>query len=231
MSAAKSKSNTPVINPLETGREALHSLAKPTKKWLADEGTQNGKTFLEQLLGLNLDSKHKPTHADKHEQEKPVIDNGAIEIFNFLLHKQKSSEKPQAHAEKKTHAEAAIDYHRDIVKSSERASKSELREMDGNIRQIKDELAKLVASSQELKLQFADVGVDTSTPTVGKYQETFFEWMLNVIRAARQKVEDSGAWLNVVKGKRSGKAKTDYSVANGQMHQSGERTTIMNSAG
>ena len=29
----------------------------------------------------------------------------------------------------------------------------------------------------------------------------FFEWMLAVIRAAREKVEDSNAWLGTVKGK------------------------------
>lgn len=94
-----------------------------------------------------------------------------------------------------------MNYSQEIGRSSERASRGEMNEMQRNIQQIKQELAGLVASSQELKLQFAEVGVDTGTPTVGKYQVHFLEWMLAVIRSARQKVEDSGAWLNTVKGK------------------------------
>ena len=204
MGAPKGKKS--LADPLETGREYLHTLGKRAAKGAAYEAEETGKTFLQQLLGLNLESKAKPTHADKApEKEAPKNAGDPVEIFNYLFHKQANPEanaaKPKAHAEKVTHKEAAMNYSREIAHSSERASKGELSEMDRNIKQIKQELAQLVASSQELKLQFAEAGVDTGTPTVGKYQVNFFEWMLVVIRQARQKVEDSGAWLNTVKGK------------------------------
>ncbi|MGH7202820.1 MAG: DUF5660 family protein [Candidatus Levyibacteriota bacterium] len=230
MGATKTKS---VIDPYETGRESLHSLGNYVTKGAKSEAELSGKAFLQQLLGLNLESKAQPKEADHHAQkETPKSANDPVEIFNFLLHKSTSTEKPKVHAEKTAKVdrrEAHINYSREIVDSGKSASKGEVREMNSNIQQIKQELAKLVASSESLKLKFADIGVDTSTPTVGKYQQNFLEWMLIVIRQARQKVEDSGAWLNAVKGK--GGKKGTYDVTNGKMHQAGERTTIMNSAG
>jgi hypothetical protein len=103
--------------------------------------------------------------------------------------------------------EAAMDYHHEIGKSREKASRTELSEMQRNIEEIKHELAKLVSSSQVLKLEFANIGVEQSGKNVGQYHLNFFEWMLAVIRTAREKVEDSGAWLGTVKGKG---AKKDY---------------------
>ncbi|MGI8419610.1 MAG: DUF5660 family protein [Candidatus Levyibacteriota bacterium] len=224
------KTNKSFADPIETGREYLHSLGNYAAKGAKDEAELSGKAFLQQLLGLKLESKAQPKEANHHaEKESPKNANDPVEIFNFLLHKSTSAEKPKAHVEKADHREAHINYSREIVDSGKNASRSETREMNSNIAQIKQELAKLVASTQELKLQFADVGVDNSTPTVGKYQQNFLEWMLIVIRQARQKVEDSGAWLNAVKGK--GGKKITYDVSNGKMHQAGERTTIMNSAG
>lgn len=207
MGATKAKKT--YAEPIETGREYLHSLGKRVAKGAAQEAEESGKAFLQQLLGLNLESKAKPKHADKApEKETPQNASDPIEIFNYLFHKQATAEKPKTHAEKAEkpdRREAAMNYSREITQVGERATKGEMREMNSNIQQIKQELAQLVASSQELKLQFAEVGVDTGTPTVGKYQLNFFEWMLAVIRSARQKVEDSGAWLNTVKGKGSKK--------------------------
>lgn len=203
MAGAKAKSNVPLVDTLETGRELVRSVGKPSKKWIADEASQSGKTFLEQLLGLNLKKGHEPVRADEAPHAEDASQKHKnVEIFNFLNHKS-SSEKPKAHAEKASHrqAEAAIDYHRDIVKSSERALKGETREIQQNIEQIKVELAKLVNSSQVLKMEFAEVSVEQSGKNVGEYHINFFEWMLAVIRAAREKVEDSGAWLGTVQGK------------------------------
>jgi len=207
MGATKTKKS--FVDPLETGREHIQALGKRAAKGAAHEAEETGKAFLQQLLGINLESKKKPVHADKAPAKEVAHNPGdPIEIFNYLFHKQENPqqqhEKQRAHAEKaieKPKAEAAMNYSREIAQAGERAAKGETREMHQNIQQIKQELAQLVSSSQELKLHFADVGVDSATPTVGKYQQNFFEWMLVVIRQARQKVEDSGAWLNTVKGK------------------------------
>jgi hypothetical protein len=203
MSGTKSKSKLSIVDPLETGRELVRSVGKPSSKWLADEASQSSKTFLEQLLGLNLTSKKEPIKADQQKEETSKTDTTVVEVFNHLLHRQSAGEQSKNHSEKKVHprAEAAIDYHRDIVKSRERASKGDLREVQRSIEEIKVELSKLVATSQVLKLEFAEVSVEQSNQNVGQYHLTFFEWMIAVIRSARQKVEDSGAWLNTIKGK------------------------------
>ena len=125
MAGAKSKSNLSIVDPLETGREFVRSVGKPSTKWLADEAAQSGKTFLEQLLGLNLKKDSGTTHADEAPQsEESKQPHKNVEIFNFMNHKN-ASDKPKAHAEKAPHrqAEAAIDYHREISQSRERASK------------------------------------------------------------------------------------------------------------
>ncbi|HSX08988.1 MAG TPA: DUF5660 family protein [Candidatus Saccharimonadales bacterium] len=205
MAGTKSKSHLPLEDTLETGREFVRSISAPSTKWISDElndvAKESGKTFIEQLLGLNLHSNKEPIKADQAKESKPDT-GGIIEIFNLTLHRQNSNEQPAMHAEKShSRAEAAIDYHREIVQSRERSSKSENREMMNNIEQIKIELSKLVESSQVLKLEFAEVSVEQSNTSVGEYHINFFEWMLAVIRTARQKVEDSSSWLGTVQGK------------------------------
>jgi hypothetical protein len=204
MAGAKSKSNLSIVDPLETGREFVRSVGKPSTKWLADEAAQSGKTFLEQLLGLNLKKDSGTTHADKAPQSESPQQHKNVEIFNFMHHKN-ATEKPKVHAEKaphrKTEAAPAIRYHEEIAQNREHASKGEMRDIQQNIEQIKIELSKLVNSSQVLKLEFAEVSVEQSSKNVGEYHINFFEWMLAVIRAAREKVEDSGAWLGTVQGK------------------------------
>lgn len=207
MTRTKSKSKLSVVEPLETGRELVRSLKNPTTKWLADEANKSGRTFLEQLLGLNLKSDSSAGHAeDNTSKEDPATKHKNVVIFKLSDHLGLTSEKPSVQAEKRhSNAEAAINYHgqfrNEIIHSRERASKNELHETQQNIEQIKVELSKLITSSQVLKLEFAEVAVEQSTSTVGEYHINFFRWMLAVIRTAREKVEDSGAWLGTVKGK------------------------------
>ena len=47
--------------------------------------------------------------------------------------------------------------------------------------------------------------MEQTTENTGTYHQNFFEWMLHMIRQAKEKVEDSEAWLNVSKGKGSKK--------------------------
>jgi Domain of unknown function (DUF5660) len=204
MSNTKSKSRQNFVNPLELGREAVHTV----QKGAVDEAQQSAKSFISQLLGIDFDE-----NAGKNAHDKKTVSNENIqeqakagEIFNSAKH-HATAESHKVHADKapKPHIEAAIDYHgkftHDIVKSREKASKTELHEMQRNIEQIKVELTKLVASSSDLKMEFASIAVEQSTPEVGQYHLNFFEWMLIVIKSARQKVEDSQSWVGAIKGK------------------------------
>lgn len=196
MSGTKGKSRQSVANPFELGKETVHSVKQATLQ----EAQETGKTFLSQLLGIDLKSSGKTASAERPQEEVHAKPNGG-EIFNFANHQ--PSEKAKAHAEKapKRQAEAAINYHREVATNRERASKSELRGMQQNVEQIKAELGKLIASSQVLKMEFASVTVEQSTENVGQYHLNFFEWMLAVIKSARQKVEESQSWVGTMKGK------------------------------
>jgi len=206
------KTKKPLIDPLdpfEKGFEAVRHLGSHTGKGLKSEADASAKQALSQMFGL--DNKSSESGAEQAEAHEPTQSANGGEIFNFKHHK--PSEKAPVHADKapQHHKEAAIDYHgqfrNEVGHHREKASRSEMHEMKQNVEQIKAELAKLVKSSEMLKLQFAEVGVEQTTKNIGTYHLNLFEWMLSVIRAAREKVEDSSAWLGAAQGKG---AKKDY---------------------
>jgi Domain of unknown function (DUF5660) len=172
-----------------------------------------------QILGISSESSKKD-HAKPPEYRK---DPKTGEVVLFNRDHAKSSEKSA-----RSEIRAAIEYHGEMAKSSERASHKESRELDQRVDQIMSELQRLVKSSKLLQLEFAEVTVDQGPVKAGEYHLNFLEWMLIVIKNAREKVEDSGAWLNVVKGKRG---KKGFAITDMSQHQAGEKTTIQNSAG
>jgi hypothetical protein len=95
------------------------------------------------------------------------------------------------------------------------------------LREIMAEIKKLADSSKALQVQFKAVAVEQYVVKPGKYHKNFFSWLLSVIRAARMKVEDSGAWLSAAKGKHAKKgsywANADAKVGGTSFSLSGER--------
>ncbi len=166
-----------------------------------------GSDFFEQLVGFSLDKKAESPESSQKSPDKPLYikdpATGQIDVFHASQHK--NSGEVKKHAEKAPKAvEAAIDYHGDFIKSSERASKVEMHEMSQRLQEIMAELKRLVSSSKVLQSEFANVSVDQAPPEVGEYHINFLDWLLLTVRAAREKVEDSGAWLATAK-KKSGK--------------------------
>ncbi len=102
----------------------------------------------------------------------------------------------------KAHAEPGIDYSREIVHVGERAVNRENREIETQLKELMVEIKKLADSSKELQMQFKEVAVEQHAVKPGKYHKTFFSWLLTVIRTARMKVEDSGAWLVAMQSKK-----------------------------
>lgn len=203
MAGSKYKSN--IASTHERYREASDKLTKAAANAVAKEATQVGKDigkdFFAQLLGLDTGKKtENKAQAAPKAPEKGLPQPGVtVDIFSFLTHTagsaEKSIEKPKARVE------AHMNHGRDIEKSGERATRAEMNEMSRNIQEIQAELRKLLNSSKILEVEFAQVAVEQAPVEVGKYHMNFFEWMLLVIRQAREKVENSGAWLNTVKGK------------------------------
>lgn len=155
-----------------------------------DLGIGSGKDFLS-FLGMDTSSDKKGSHEPVNAES-----DGSIDIVNFkaqaLENKAKKTE---------SRIEAAIDYHRDILRSGEQLSKQEIQSMSSQVQQIKMELQSLVASSKMLQMEFAQITMEQPTANVGKYHTNFFEWVVNMIRDARKKVEDASSWINAAKGK------------------------------
>jgi len=104
--------------------------------------------------------------------------------------------------EKKSEIEPGIDYSREIVHVSERVVNRENQELEMQLKEIMAEIKKLADSSKELQMQFKEVAVEQHTAKPGKYHKNFFSWLLSIIKAARMRVEDSGAWLQALQSKK-----------------------------
>jgi hypothetical protein len=124
--------------------------------------------------------------------------NGEVELFNNS-HEKKSE----------THARAHIEYHDDMRKLGENQRRKENQQAIREIQEALAEIQQLIKSSKALEMEFADFAVMSAPTEVGEYDKKFFTWLATLIRQAREKVEDSGAWLSAVKGK-NGKKGQDY---------------------
>jgi len=201
MSGTKSKSRQTFVDPFEVGREVVRTTTQELTK-------QAPQAFLSQLFGIDFD-KYQNDKAPVAEAVSAKPNSG--EIFDIAKHQPQPSEKHKVRTEHtpKPHIEAALDYHGEfqnkVVKSREHASSAEKQEMKRNIEQIKIELERLVASSHMLKIEFGTITVE-QTATVSYYHLNFLEWMLTVIRSARQKIEDSQSWVGAMKGKSAKKS-------------------------
>jgi len=171
-----------------------------------DQVSSIGSDFFEQLIGFSLDKDNNSQDSHQQAPEKPLVVQdpitGAIELFNAANNHYKSeTQKHRAEKAPKARSEAAIDHHGDFIKSSERAMHAENREITQKLQEIMNELRRLVSTSKILQMEFADVSVEQAPQSAGEYHLNFFDWLLLTIRAARQKVEDSGAWLASAKSK------------------------------
>ena len=111
---------------------------------------------------------------------------------------------------KKHDVAPGIDYRRDILYGAERIGKQQTRELEQQIEMIVGELKRLAASSKELEIAFKDVVVTQNVVKPGKYHQSFFEWMLIILKTARMRIEDAGAWLSVMHGKKNKKQQQNY---------------------
>lgn len=176
--------------------EAINEFGGAVAQSVKDNLSGSWNDTWKQILGLSpSEGSSKKAAAIEHHTDPKT---GEVVLFNRSKHKDTAQS-----LEKKARAEirAAIDYHGEIVKSRERSSQKETHELDQRVEQIMSELQRLVKSSRVLQLEFAEVSVEQNPVKAGEYHLNFLEWMLIVIKNAREKVEDSGAWLATVKGK------------------------------
>jgi len=172
-------------------------------------------TAWEQLLGVpDASPSHKPgTSSPKHEasQSHPPYEakqnQPETKLINQVLYQlgvHGPENTPQNSAEKDDrHIEGGINYRDQILHYQEKSGNHERKELFQKIDEIKRELQELIKNTKLLQIEFGSVAVEPPPQNPGKYHENFFEWLLIMVKQARQKVENSSTWLRAVKGKNS----------------------------
>lgn len=107
--------------------------------------------------------------------------------------------------QEKEHAAPAINYHHEIAETERRANRENQQSIHSKIQEILIELKKISETSVEIAMEFKEVTVEQRIEKPGEYHVSFFQWMLSVIKAARVKIEDSGAWIKTMKSKKGQK--------------------------
>lgn len=119
----------------------------------------------------------------------------------------KPGEELDLRREKKVQAiEPGIDYAREIVHSERKIRAEESHESKMRMQEIIIEIKKLTKSSQELSAQFKDIEkIDYIPANAGKYHANFVEWVLSMVRSARERVDNAITWTTAIKGKKKQK--------------------------
>lgn len=155
----------------------------------------------EQLLGLDNSS-------EKQNSGNVVFDLSSLKKSEKVSSGKNGEELE--HKKRKTEIQPGIDYHREyyesIAKFSENASSRETVHESRKIQQVMAEIRKLASSTKSLQIEFGLITVEEPPINPGEYYINFFEWMLIMLKQARQKVEDSKSWLETVQGKKKKKA-------------------------
>lgn len=145
-------------------------------------------TFWEQLLTVKGEKDQK-TAGDMSEGEE----------ISF------KREQIVKEAKKNAQIEAGINYKQEIIHATERIRRGQTQEIAVRVEEIVIELKKLAKSSKTLEAQFKTITTVTMPKKPGKYHQNFFEWMFNVVKSARTRVESAENWLKAIAGKGKGK--------------------------
>lgn len=130
--------------------------------------------------------------------------------------------------EKKTaqYIEPGIDYSREIIHAEKKIQAESTHETKVKMQEIIIEIKKLTSSSKELAAEFKDVQKMEQIPAnAGKYHANFVEWILSMVRGARERVDNAITWTSAMKNKRAQKQYWNLFKKHGtSFGLSGERT-------
>lgn len=178
----KKQTNYSDKNPLEVlkgvGSGVLDSAVN-------DLGKQGVSDLWEQLLGGSSE--------DKHQNAGDLEEGQELDLKKHIKN------------EKREQAAPAMNYHHEIAETEKRVSRENQQSMHSKIQEILIELKKISETSTEIAMEFKEVTIEQRIEKPGEYHVNFFQWMLSVIKAARARIEDSGAWLNTMKSKKGQK--------------------------
>lgn len=99
--------------------------------------------------------------------------------------------------------EPALNYRREILDQGRAVTQENTHQLKIRIEEILVELKKITSTSQELVVEFKELAIEQRIEKPGDYHLNFFQWMLSLVKSARMKIEDSGAWLAAMGSKKS----------------------------
>lgn len=186
-----------IKNPLEAGQ----NIAKDIVNSVATDVVKSGVSdFWKQVLttgnsatNSEINGYHKVRSGDLSEGEELILSN-----------QKRGQEAKTIEIEA---GEVAVEYKREILHGESRAIRKISQEIETKTQEILAEIKRLIQTTKEIQVEFREVAAEQRVVKPGKYHQSFFEWVLVVIRQARMKVEDSNVWLTAFKNKQG---KKDY---------------------
>lgn len=189
-------------NPIEAVRDIGQGVIDSLKRDLGPEEVTN--TLWRQLLKPTAERTRKDASITVEQSTRE--DPRAARVSGDL---EEGQEIDIFKKEQWARVEPGINYHdsfrKELAHFGEKARTKETKQLRTKVEEIQLELMKLSKSSQELKVVFKDISVQTLPEAPGKYHLNFFEWILATIRTARMQIEESASWLSVVSGKKNKK--------------------------
>jgi len=174
--------------------EAVKSLGSDLKKGITEDLLkESGRAFWKQMLGATEEVGGKD-YKDSTTKPSGDLSEGA-ELKLEDLKRKTEALMPRV--------EAGINYAAEVIHAEKRAASENTQELKVRMEEISIELKQLMKTSKELQIEFKDVDMEEIPEAPGKYHLTFLEWVLDTIRKARLKVEESGAWLEAFYSKKS----------------------------
>lgn len=167
------------VDPFESGKSILTGVGKSV---VSDLGEGMASNMWDQILGSYEEPSHKQGDL-KAGQE--------LDLDTLKAKQERHDFNP------------GIDYRREILHGGEQLAKAETSNIQGEVQEILIELKRLVASSQELQVQYKEIVMEQRIVKPGKYHKSFFAFILTLIREAQKAIGDSGAWLSALRSKKN----------------------------
>lgn len=173
----------------EDSIEALKGISGSIKKAAVQEGRNIIHDMWKQALRPSSMSQ-----AEAKEPQKQPQKAGDLKPGEELSLKEEK---------KQLHIEPGIDYVREIVHAERKIQAEESHEIKMRMQEIIIEIKKLTKSSKELEVEFKDVQqIERIPQNAGKYHANFVEWLLSMVRGARERVDNAISWTSAIKGKK-----------------------------
>jgi archaellum component FlaC len=191
-------------NPIEAAlRDTVDDVVSTVKDDILEESITSAWS---QLLGGK--SKDSGESAGEMTMSGDLIEGQEIE----LAKKQQQIEKE---ANRLANIEAGYDYKNEILHFEQKESQENQNQTSSRVQEILVEIKQLSKSVKELEIEVKDVSMDVVPVKAGKYHESFFDYLLTILRNAKIRVENSANWLQVLSGKKAKKGYWDLAKKHG----------------